>query len=134
MNGITVPYDAKIRRLTISNNYVKVNLASGIFVGISNDDARVIGNRSHNNGDSYPPTDSGITLQAARGLVSGNEVFGNVNGILASYRQGATDHVTIIGNTVRDNARIGISGGSDVLITNNTVFNNTAGIYLHNET
>ena len=81
-------------RLTVSNDDITLNSASGVFIDASNTDARVIGNRSHDNGGGYFPTDSGITVQAARGFVSGNEVFGNPNGIIAFLRQrrGRPDH------------------------------------------
>ena len=136
--GVLAPAGANSLRLTVSNDDVTLNSASGVFIDASNTDARVVGNRIHDNGGSYFPTDSGITVQAARGLVSDNEVFGNPNGIIAFYVNGAADGITVSGNTVHDNARYGIDTNGDVLVTGNTVFGQSAagaiGILVFNNT
>ncbi|HEV3345215.1 MAG TPA: right-handed parallel beta-helix repeat-containing protein, partial [Pirellulales bacterium] len=134
--GVWAPAGANSQRLTVSDNDIKLNLAAGVFIDASNNDAHVTGNRIHENGGLYFPTDAGIYVTAARAVVSGNEVFGNVNGILAVFRDAAADRITLSGNTVRDNARFGISASGDVLVTGNSVFGQSAsgaaGIILYN--
>ena len=136
--GVLAPAGANSLRLTVSDDDLTLNSASGIFIDVSNADARVIANSIHDNGGTYFPTDSGITINAARGSVSGNDVFGNPNGIIATYRNGAIDQITVSGNLVRNNSRSGIYASGDVLVTGNTVFGQSAagaiGILVSNPT
>ncbi len=136
--GVLAPAGANSLRLTVSDDDLSLNSASGVFIDDSNADARVIGNSSHDNGGSYFPTDSGITIYGARGFVSGNEVFGNPNGIIAAYRNGTANQITVSGNTVRNNSRSGIYASGDVLVKGNTVFGQSAagaiGILVSNPT
>ena len=124
--GIWAPAGGNSQRLTISHDDVKLDLAAGVFVVASKSDARVMGNRVHENGGLYFPTDAGISVNAARATVSGNEVFGNVNGILAAFNDTAANHITLSGNTVRDNSRTGIGASYQVLVTGNNVYGQSA--------
>ena len=115
--------------LSILNSDIFSNAGSsayGVYIGTGNDDARVIGNRIHNNG-GVSSSQTGVYFEAARALIEQNEVYGQTIGINTfAIPAGVANLAIIRNNTVRDNSSVGIRGYGNTLVTGNTVFGNTA--------
>jgi len=126
--GIRATFSGHSDRLTISNCDIGGNGRMGIDIQWGNDDAHIINNLVHNNQNGQS-TATNIQIQAARGVVSGNEVFSSLLGIDATSVAGggfpASDRIVISGNIVRDNVNTGISARALVLVEGNTVFGHT---------
>jgi parallel beta-helix repeat protein len=120
VGGVSVPRDAGSDRLTVSNSDVFGNAFFGLFVDNGNADARLLNNTVHNN------TSYGIRAYGARALVSGNQVYAQTYGIDSSYNGAAADGITLSGNTVRDNAFIGVQANGAVTVSGNTVYGQLA--------
>jgi hypothetical protein len=71
---------------------------------------------------------TGISVSGARGLIERNDVFGTTSGISLSSSATGANRVRVVGNTVHDNASVGIDVGSgqsgliSVLVADNVIF------------
>ncbi|MEX2171197.1 MAG: right-handed parallel beta-helix repeat-containing protein [Pirellulales bacterium] len=122
--GIFASATADSDRLAISNSDVYGNRVHGIYIQAGNDDVQIIGNRAHDHTVQFDST--GIVVEAARGWIENNEVFGNVGGISATYFGLVADRITITGNQAHGNTSIGIFGHNQVLVTGNTAYEQLA--------
>jgi uncharacterized repeat protein (TIGR01451 family) len=136
VNGVAAYSTATSSYITVSNDDINGNSSYAVFIDSPNDHALVTASRVHDNSTRGYGTANlpAVTVNSADSVINGNLVFGNYSGIQASYRGGEADRVVVNNNVVRDNQVTGILGGSDVLVTSNTVFNNVNGIYLRNDT
>ena len=133
--------------LVVSNSTVFGNDRGGIEVRTGNDVALITGNSvfgiqggvgtdDQDSGIKVQGTDAqvidnvvfdsrttGINVTGVRGVISGNEVFGNTTGISGSVSSvPLSDRIEIRDNVVHDNETTGISGSNVVLVSNNEVF------------
>ena len=149
--GISAPDGADSDGLTVSNSRVFGNWFDGIYLGTSNDGAVITGNEifgipggssfdNQNDGvrilgadalitdnELYENLSSGLNLNGARGVASGNVIYRNGYGILANFAGGSADRIVISGNEVFDNiinpnGRQGIRVSGAVLVTDNDVY------------
>ncbi|HVT26923.1 MAG TPA: right-handed parallel beta-helix repeat-containing protein, partial [Lacipirellulaceae bacterium] len=111
-------------RLTVSNSDFFSNKTAGIFILDTNEDAHILNNTARNHTVSFNAP--GIDVQAARGLIQGNDVFGNIVGIYASYFGSVVDQIVVAGNKAHGNSSVGIWANNRVLVTNNTAYDQTA--------
>jgi hypothetical protein len=120
-NGIQTDANSNSDRLTISNDVIFGQYASGISIPYGSADVRILNNTVRNNPNIWG---AGMTLNAVRTLVQGNLLFANFDGISASLNQsGSTaNQIVVQNNTIHDNGRFGIIAGSFTLVTNNTVY------------
>jgi parallel beta-helix repeat protein len=134
--GVWAPHGAQSLRLTVSNSQVFSaggSEATGIAIGQSNTDARILNNKLFNN-NATTGTGKGIYTAGARALIEGNEAFGQVFGIYSDSTGSIApaDAAIIRNNIVRNNSGVGIRGYQDDQIVGNTVFGhsgvNAAGI------
>ena len=118
-SGIQVDDYSSSTGLTIQNNTIYDNRFYGVSLGTGNDQAVITGNTVFGHTDFY--FSSGLYVQAAGALVSGNTVYQNEQGI---YAYGT---VLVSGNTVYNNHSIGIevSGNSNAVVVGNTVYGHT---------
>ena len=135
------------------------NSNDGVFLDISNDDATFTGNIVYGDqGSSNAKQVNGIVVNSSNDTISGNTVYdhsgtgisgnapgvaisvadnlvyGNGTGIFLIQNTNAAAAVELItGNTVRNNISIGISVHTYVLVSNNTIYGQSAsnanGIY-----
>ncbi|HSB91145.1 MAG TPA: Ig-like domain-containing protein [Anaerolineales bacterium] len=128
-------------RFTLAFSEIRNNTQDGVYLRLTNDEARLRGNVVRNN------TRTGINLdQSYNSLVDGNDVYANMYGTAANYATGSifagnrvhdnTNYgmnfagaVTITGNEVYNHPNQGIYGGSSATISGNRVHHNATGIY-----
>ncbi len=122
--GLYVSSTADSDRLTISNGDFFNNKYAGIYIAVGNEDAHVLNNTARNQTVAFNAT--GIDVEAARGLVQGNDVFGNIVGIYANYFGTVADQIVVSGNKGHGNSLVGIWAFNRVLVTNNTAYDQTA--------
>ncbi|MCA9061773.1 MAG: right-handed parallel beta-helix repeat-containing protein, partial [Planctomycetaceae bacterium] len=119
-NGILIATASGSDRLILSNNHVFGNRIAGIVVPPGNSDITIEHNQVFNHTGVL--ASAGIVIQSEHALVRNNEVYGNTDGISAQRITADDATIVIEQNLVRDNARTGIIGSSDVLIRDNEVF------------
>ena len=144
--GVYAADNAAAGHLTVSNSEIYGNLVQGVFLGLTNDNAVIIGNRIHDQTAFYAfgiqvtssaatvsgntlylngnDSDSGygIWINGADGLVTGNQTYSQTTGIHADYGGDVAYRITVSNNLVHGNARTGIEAGSAVLVTGNSVY------------
>ncbi|MEX2185792.1 MAG: right-handed parallel beta-helix repeat-containing protein [Pirellulales bacterium] len=124
--GVYAAAGVQSDRLTVSASEVFANTASssyGIYIGAGNPDARILGNRVH---DNTGTTSAGIYAEAARARIENNEVFGELVGISTTYFGTVADRILVSGNRAHGNISIGIFGQNQVLVTGNTAYEHLA--------
>lgn len=122
--GVSASSTADSDRLTVSNSDFFNNIYAGIYIAVGNDDAHILNNTVRNQTVAFNAT--GIDVEAARGLIQGNDSFGNIVGIYASYNGTLADQIVLSGNKAHGNSSIGIWANNRVLVTNNTAYDQTA--------
>src|SRR5207249_9483779 len=141
-SGVFAPDNARSTGLVVSNSDLYSNLIAGISLGATNDDARILNNRLHEqvifyglgvysradrtevSGNLvYNNPGSGIEVHGPGTLISGNQVYGNGDGIVALFDGSPADRIVASGNTVHDNhGNYGMNGAGNFLFTNNIVY------------
>src|SRR5439155_15991042 len=120
--GVFAPDNAHSTGLVVSNSDLYGNFIAGISLGTTNDDARSLNNRMHDqvifyglgvysradrtevSGNLvYNNPGSGIEVHGPGTLISGNQVYGNGDGIVALFDGSPADRIVASGNTVHDN-------------------------------
>jgi hypothetical protein len=122
--GVYVSATADSDRLTISNSDFFNNTAAGVSIQSGNEDAHILNNTARNQTVGFNAP--GIDVEAARGLIQGNDVFGNIIGIYTVYNGLLADQIVVTGNKAHGNSSIGIYANNRVLVTNNTAYDQTA--------
>ena len=120
----------------LSNSEVRDNLwHAGIFLSNA-ENARIVGNYIHNNGDFNDPgqvnQSHGIYWSSGSGLIANNVIDRNVAFGIHLYK--APHDVRIANNTITRHGRAGILFANDTrdsLAVNNVVTNNQIGIYTY---
>ena len=137
LGGVNIPQNDGSNSLTLTNSVVFGNQYFGVYAGSGNSDVHILNNTIYNNANGNAYT-YGLQVYGQRDVASGNQTYGQVYGIDASYSGIASDAVTITGNTVRSNSYMGIQAANDVVVSNNTVYGQTAsngyGIYAYSGT
>jgi hypothetical protein len=147
--GISAANGAASTGLTVSHSTVFGNYNAGIFLDSSNDNATLAGDTvygvpggsstdNQNYGiDLYSNNDvvsgntvydngyAGISANGIQNQVTGNLVYGNYIGIGVDGEFNANNSI-VSGNIVHDNASTGISASYAVLVTGNTVYNQSS--------
>jgi len=111
--------------ITVRNSDIFGNTQDGIQFAAGNDNARFLNNLVHGN------SQRGIDTGGARGLIEGNEVFGNGNfGIHVAYSSTLGNRIVVRNNLVHDNSSNGIVASGEAWVTGNDVYGHTGnGIY-----
>ena len=130
--GIFAPSSADSDRLTVSASDIYDNYIHGIYIQAGNEDAQILDNQAH--GHTVQNSSTGIAVEAARALIQGNDVFGNAYGISAAYSGLLADRIVVDGNRARSNTSIGIYAQNQVLVSDNTAYDQltsgAVGIYV----
>lgn len=144
--GLVVGTSVDSDRLTVSHSDIYGNTFHAIWVGRGNEQAQILGNRLHDNGqggvymeyaggatisdnliyNTVAGSGTGISLFTSSGITFGavtvrnNDVSGSDFGLSAS----GDLQVVITGNHVHDNRRAGISAAGNVQVVENDVHGN----------
>ena len=120
-HGIYAGNNAGSDRLVVEDSELYGNNQSGAAILDGNNDVAFDANEIYQNGSW------GLNFAGSGNRATGNHVWGNGGGIVASYNgQGA--RIEILDNRVHDNVSDGINGSYWVLVSGNTVYGN-AGSY-----
>jgi hypothetical protein len=115
--------------ITVSNSEIYRNASDGLNVQTGNEGFLLVGSNVRENASS------GITLNALRGAITGNALWGNGQWGISASASGATnrsDWTVVSGNRSFDNAN-GIYGWTNVEVRENEAWGNGIGVQVENQ-
>ena len=123
--SVFADYNADNDRITVTESNIFADVIQGIFVGPTNDDWVIQGNRIHDINGIYGTWGRGIEIIGSRATISNNMIFTNSgDGIhVDNGKNGLVDHNEVFGNAT------GIYG-IGVRVIENKAHDNNTGFYI----